>query len=60
MPVRKAKHAGSWYSDSGNFSTLFSNKTQVSFAGIELSNQLESWLQKANYVHGPARALIAP
>ncbi|XP_044255041.1 protein MEMO1-like [Tribolium madens] len=44
MPTRKAKHAGSWYSDSE----------------IELSNQLGLWLQKAKYVHGPARALITP
>nr|XP_015834515.1 PREDICTED: protein MEMO1-like isoform X2 [Tribolium castaneum] len=44
MPTRKAKHAGSWYSDSE----------------VELSNQLGLWLQKAKYVHGPARALIAP
>lgn len=44
MPVRRALHAGSWYSDSG----------------AELSRQLESWLHQADLSHGPARAIIAP
>ncbi|XP_019865274.1 protein MEMO1 [Aethina tumida] len=44
MPVRKAIHAGSWYSDSGP----------------ELSRQLEYWLSQADLTHGPARAIIAP
>ncbi|KAJ3631564.1 hypothetical protein MTP99_012683 [Tenebrio molitor] len=44
MSYRKATHAGSWYTD---------------FVG-ELSNQLASWLQKADFIHGPARAIITP
>ncbi|XP_060515748.1 protein MEMO1 isoform X2 [Cylas formicarius] len=44
MPVRRAVHAGSWYTDSGG----------------ELSRQLEYWLNQADLTHGPARAIIAP
>ncbi|KAB0801468.1 hypothetical protein PPYR_05822 [Photinus pyralis] len=44
MPVRRATHAGSWYTDSGP----------------ELSRQLEYWLHQADLRHGPARAIIAP
>ncbi|XP_050314908.1 protein MEMO1 [Anthonomus grandis grandis] len=44
MPVRRALHAGSWYTDSK----------------IELSRQLEYWLNQADLTHGPARAIIAP
>ncbi|RZC38614.1 MEMO1-like [Asbolus verrucosus] len=44
MSCRKAKHAGSWYTGSEH----------------ELSNQLASWLQKADFIHGPARAIIVP
>nr|CAG4643369.1 EOG090X09ZA [Ilyocryptus agilis] len=44
MSVRKATHAGSWYSDSAK----------------ELSRQLDGWLDAANFSHGPARAIIAP
>lgn len=44
MPVRRALHAGSWYTDSGS----------------ELSRQLEFWLNQAELSHGPARAIIAP
>ncbi|XP_060515747.1 protein MEMO1 isoform X1 [Cylas formicarius] len=50
MPVRRAVHAGSWYTDSG-----FHN-----FLGGELSRQLEYWLNQADLTHGPARAIIAP
>lgn len=42
--TRKATHAGSWYSDSAK----------------ELNRQLDGWLDSANSVHGPARAIIAP
>jgi len=42
--MRKASHAGSWYSDNPK----------------ELNRQLETWLAQANVNHGPARALIAP
>uniref|UniRef100_A0A0B6ZGM1 Protein MEMO1 n=1 Tax=Arion vulgaris TaxID=1028688 RepID=A0A0B6ZGM1_9EUPU len=42
--IRKASHAGSWYTDSG----------------AELNAQLESWLSKANESLKPARAIIAP
>ncbi|XP_005099711.1 protein MEMO1 [Aplysia californica] len=42
--VRKASHAGSWYSDSG----------------AELNAQLENWLSKASDNMKPARAIIAP
>ncbi|ENN81117.1 hypothetical protein YQE_02485, partial [Dendroctonus ponderosae] len=44
MPVRRALHAGSWYTDSG----------------AELSRQLDHWLNQADLSHGPARAIIAP
>ncbi|KAK9874389.1 hypothetical protein WA026_002736 [Henosepilachna vigintioctopunctata] len=44
MPVRKAAHAGSWYTDSGP----------------NLSRQLDFWLNQADLIHGPARAIIAP
>lgn len=44
MVIRKATHAGSWYSDSN----------------VELSQRLQNWLNQANYCHGPARAIIAP
>ncbi|XP_072401888.1 protein MEMO1 [Diabrotica undecimpunctata] len=44
MPVRRALHAGSWYTDSG----------------AELSRQLDYWLNQADLSHGPARAIIAP
>lgn len=43
-PVRKASHAGSWYSDNPK----------------ELSKQLDGWLNQVNLAHGPARAIIAP
>ncbi|KAF7994169.1 hypothetical protein HCN44_011438 [Aphidius gifuensis] len=42
--TRRATHAGSWYSDSGN----------------QLNKQLEGWLNAADLSHGPARAIIAP
>ncbi|KAK3092955.1 hypothetical protein FSP39_009320 [Pinctada imbricata] len=42
--VRRATHAGSWYTDDGD----------------ELRNQLDDWLSKAEPVHTPARAIIAP
>lgn len=44
MSVRRASHAGSWYSDSVK----------------ELGKQLETWLGEADLTHGPARAIIAP
>ncbi|XP_014251209.1 protein MEMO1 [Cimex lectularius] len=44
MSFRKASHAGSWYSDSGK----------------ELNKQLDNWLNNAELLHGPARAIIAP
>ncbi|XP_037930015.1 protein MEMO1-like isoform X2 [Teleopsis dalmanni] len=44
MSSRKATHAGSWYSSSG----------------AELSQQLDVWLNTAELLHGPARAIIAP
>lgn len=42
--VRKASHAGSWYTDSST----------------ELDRRLQYWLNQATYSHGPARAIIAP
>uniref|UniRef100_A0A0B6YQY7 Protein MEMO1 n=1 Tax=Arion vulgaris TaxID=1028688 RepID=A0A0B6YQY7_9EUPU len=42
--IRKASHAGGWYTDSG----------------AELNAQLESWLSKASVSLKPARAIIAP
>ncbi|XP_067134978.1 protein MEMO1 isoform X2 [Centruroides vittatus] len=43
--VRRATHAGSWYTDSSR----------------ELKHQLENWLSAAGDIsHGPARAIIAP
>jgi len=44
MSARKATHAGSWYSDSTK----------------ELHRQLDNWLNAADLIHGPARAIIAP
>nr|CAG4638603.1 EOG090X09ZA [Cyclestheria hislopi] len=44
MAVRRASHAGSWYTDSAK----------------ELNRQLEGWLSAADLSHGPARAVIAP
>ncbi|XP_031567969.1 protein MEMO1-like [Actinia tenebrosa] len=44
MSVRKAKHAGSWYSSNAR----------------ELNNQLDGWLSTVNTVYRPARAIIAP
>lgn len=44
MSCRKAAHAGSWYSDSST----------------ELNRQLDNWLNAADLIHGPARAIIAP
>ncbi|KAI8788448.1 protein MEMO1 [Biomphalaria glabrata] len=42
--IRKASHAGSWYSESGN----------------ELNAQLGSWLSQATESSKPAKAIIAP
>ncbi|CAL1546097.1 unnamed protein product [Lymnaea stagnalis] len=42
--IRKASHAGSWYTDSGS----------------ELNAQLENWLSKAPESLKPAKAIIAP
>ncbi|XP_013406636.1 protein MEMO1-like [Lingula anatina] len=42
--VRRASHAGSWYTSSAS----------------ELNAQLEGWLNQASPVHWPARAIIAP
>lgn len=41
---RRPLHAGSWYTDSAS----------------QLNKELESWLEKAQPVHAPARAIIAP
>lgn len=42
--IRRANHAGSWYSGSET----------------ELHKQLDGWLSAADLSHGPARAVIAP
>lgn len=44
MSVRRASHAGSWYSQDKN----------------ELNAQLTQWLSQATYTHGPAKAIISP
>ncbi|XP_065661006.1 protein MEMO1 isoform X2 [Hydra vulgaris] len=44
MSFRRASHAGSWYSDSGE----------------QLNKQLEQWLSEVNVKSTPARALISP
>jgi len=44
MSVRRATHAGSWYTDSAR----------------ELNRQLDNWLSLADPIHSPARAIIAP
>lgn len=44
MSVRRATHAGSWYSNSGD----------------ELNKQLTQWLSAVDTDHSPARAIIAP
>uniref|UniRef100_A0A914VQV5 Protein MEMO1 n=1 Tax=Plectus sambesii TaxID=2011161 RepID=A0A914VQV5_9BILA len=43
-PVRRASHAGSWYSDNAK----------------ELNRQLTTWLSQADDAIAPARAIIAP
>lgn len=69
MSVRKASHAGSWYSDSGNygiFSLFLCLKNEMTLKifvyqlAKELGRQLDGWLDAANFSHGPARAIIAP
>jgi hypothetical protein len=42
--IRRASHAGSWYSSSPK----------------ELNKQLENWINKSELVQGPARAIIVP
>lgn len=42
--VRRATHAGSWYTGQG----------------VELNKELDNWLSEAVSCHGPARAIIAP
>lgn len=44
MISRRATHSGSWYTESSR----------------ELNRQLENWLNAAELLHGPARAIIAP
>lgn len=44
MSIRKASHAGSWYSSDPN----------------ELNQELDSWLNQAKFTHGPAKAIISP
>lgn len=44
MSIRRASHAGSWYSSSPN----------------ELNQELTSWLNQAKFTHGPAKAIISP
>ena len=44
MVIRRATHAGSWYTSNGN----------------ELSRELNHWLQQAGPVEKPARAIIGP
>ena len=44
MVVRRATHAGSWYTSNGN----------------ELSRELGNWLQRAGPCEQPARAIIGP
>lgn len=44
MSIRRASHAGSWYS--GNAS--------------QLNQELTQWLNQAKYTHGPAKAIISP
>jgi hypothetical protein len=35
-------------------------KTFMSVEGKELNKQLDNWLNAADLIHGPARAIIAP
>lgn len=44
MSIRRASHAGSWYSSNAN----------------ELNQELTKWLEQAKYTHGPAKAIISP
>jgi len=44
MTIRRASHAGSWYTDNPN----------------ELNSQLSNWLDQAKFTHGPAKAIISP
>lgn len=44
MSIRRATHAGSWYSEDAN----------------QLNHELTTWLNQAKYTHGPAKAIISP
>jgi len=44
MAVRRASHAGTWYTDDDS----------------KLNNELNSWLDKATMSHSPAKAIISP
>jgi len=44
MTLRRASHAGSWYSSNPS----------------ELNQELSGWLNQAKFTHGPAKAIISP
>ena len=64
MPLRKAYHAGSWYSSDGKLTDVIISSVRVDFnavvTGSSLNGELERWLRQATSSHAPARAIIAP
>ena len=72
MSIRKASHAGSWYTNNGSLFFFVSNNNNtktylidscahcVHFEASELGNQLTGWLNQAKYCNGPAKAIISP
>lgn len=64
MSLRKASHAGSWYTDDRRFSGFYFIFLNFNFIlylkANKLNKELSDWLNKAQYTHGPAKAIISP
>ena len=63
MPMRKAYHAGSWYSSESEALLVVTNlDILLFFVPVEsrLNGELDGWLRQATRSHAPARAIIAP
>ena len=62
LRLRKAAHAGSWYTSNGN-KCIFQIKQFYYFefsTAKELDSSLNKWLVDATMSHGPAKAVITP
>lgn len=63
---RKASHAGSWYTSDGKYMSLqiqywYFFLLHYNFSvGSKLDRELGGWLDNAEKLHAPARAIIAP